>query len=143
MKTLPEGERRRRATLATKERYENKTFDWSRGVTCVHLARFHLRQMGHKVPTIPRFRSAHGARQAMKVRGWASVGEMLDGVLPGARISPASMVLGDLCAVDGEGGMQAVFVCAGPRRVFGWVEGNDAPVMVEPDMDKIVGAWRV
>lgn len=142
MKRLPEGERRRRAVLATKERFEAKAFDWSKGVTCVHLARFHLRQMGHKVPSIPRFRSAHGARQAMKERGWGSVSEMLDQVLPGARIPPAMMALGDLMVAEGEGGIEGIHICAGPRRVFGWTEGFEVPVMIEPDLTRIV-CWRV
>ena len=66
----PELERRRLATLKTIERYQGKAFDWSKGVTCVHLARFHLRNMAHKPPSIPRFRSLHGAKAAMKERGW-------------------------------------------------------------------------
>src|SRR5690606_24837107 len=70
---LPELERRRAAVEMTLARYRGKPFDWSRGITCVHLARAHLRNMGHKPPTVPRFRSALGAKRALKERGWNDV----------------------------------------------------------------------
>jgi hypothetical protein len=136
-----EMERRRVATEKTRKRYRGKVFDWSRGITCVHLARQHLRNMGHKPETLPRFRSALGAKRALKERGWPSVTAMLDEMLP--RIAPAQMMLGDLAVVPGEGGMDAIFVCAGPLKVFGW--RDDAPEMVLLDigLDELTGAWRV
>ena len=58
------------------------------------------------------------------------------------RISPAAMMLGDVAVIPGDG-MDAILICAGPRRVFGWVEGNDLPTMNEPIMEHVIGAWRV
>jgi hypothetical protein len=138
---IPELVRRKAATEKTLQRYRGKAFDWAKGVTCVHLARAHLRNMGHKPPTIPRFRSALGAKKAMQERGWGSVSDMLDQLL--VRIAPAQMVLGDLAVVPGDAGMDAILVCAGPRKVFGWRE--DAPVLVVLDvsMGEMTGAWRV
>jgi hypothetical protein len=52
--------RRKEATEATLARYRGKVFDWSKGITCVHLARCQMRKMGHKPPTLPRFRSMLG-----------------------------------------------------------------------------------
>ena len=72
--------------------------------------------------------------------GAADVPEMLDSLLP--RIAPAQAVLGDVMALEGEGGIGAICICAGPRRAFGWFEGEERPVMIEPDMAKVVGAWR-
>ncbi|RDC66559.1 hypothetical protein HME9302_00010 [Alteripontixanthobacter maritimus] len=46
-------ERRRVATEKTLTRYRGKAFDWKTGVTCVHLARVHLKNMGHKPQTMP------------------------------------------------------------------------------------------
>ena len=112
--------RRRAATERTLARYRKKVFDWSKGITCVHLARAHLRNMGHKPETLPRFRSALGAKKALQERGFESVTGMLDSMLP--RIAPAQMMLGDLAVVPGEGGLDAIFVCAGPLKVFGWRE---------------------
>lgn len=133
-------ERRRIATEKTLARYRGKAFDWSKGVTCVHLARFHLRNMGHRVPTLPRFRSALGAKKALKAGGWGSVSDMLDGMLP--RIAATEMVLGDLGIVPGDAGMDAIFICAGPRKVFGWREDADGLVVLNVSMDELGAAWR-
>ncbi|MBX7459562.1 DUF6950 family protein [Qipengyuania huizhouensis] len=134
-------ERRRIATEKTLKRYQGKVFDWSKGITCVHLARFHLRNMGHKPETLPRFRSALGAKKALKEQGWASVADMLDSMMP--RIAPAQMMLGDLAIVPGEGGMDAIFVCAGPLKVFGWREDQPKMVILDIGLDELTGAWRV
>jgi hypothetical protein len=65
---------------------------------------------------------------------------MLDSFLP--RIPPAAMALGDIAAMPGENGLHGIVVFAGPRRVFGWAEGEETPKMLEPDVTKIIGAWR-
>lgn len=139
---LPEMERRRVATQKTMDRYSGKVFDWSTGVTCVHLARFHLRNMGHKPPTLPRFRSAMGAKKALQARDWGSVADMLGSLLPS--IAPAEMALGDLAIVPGDAGLDAIFVCAGPLKVFGWATDADATVVVDiSNLDGLRGAYRV
>lgn len=134
-------QRRQQATQATLNRYRGKAFDWQEGITCVHLARFHLRQMGRRPPSLPRFRSALLAKRAMKERGWGSVTEMLDSLLP--RIAPAQMTLGDLTMLPGDDGFGAIFICAGPRRLFGWREDQPVAVMLEVGLDEVAGAWRV
>lgn len=138
---FPELEKRRWATQKTLDRYRDKAFDWATGITCVHLARYHLRKMGHRPPGMPRFRSPLAAKRAMKERGWASVTAMLDSMLE--PIAPAQMLLGDLATVEGDAGFDAVFVCAGPRRLFGWREDESGAVMLEVPFDEIKGAWRV
>lgn len=138
---MPELERRRIATNATLARYQGKTFSWKTGITCAHMARGHLRNMKRKAPAMPRFRSAYGAKQALKALGHDSMVSLIDSLLP--RIAPAQMVLGDLCAVEGEAGMDAVMICAGHRRIFGWVEDEARPVIVEPEWDKLTACWRV
>jgi hypothetical protein len=133
-------ERRRVATEKTLARYRGKAFDWRSGVTCVHLARAHLKNMGHKPPTLPRIRSALGAKKALRAQEWESVVDMLDALLP--RIAPAQMMLGDLAAVPGEGGFDAICVCAGPLKVFGWREDHPELVVLDIDLDELKGAWR-
>src|SRR5688500_1616962 len=94
---LPELEMRARATEKTRDRFFGKRFDWSTGGTCVHMARYHLRNMGHRPPGLPRFRSLFAAKQALRARGWASVAEMLDAVIGShRRVYPAAMGLGDI-----------------------------------------------
>ena len=137
---VPEAVRRKQATEATVARYRAKPFSWAQGRTCVHLARQHLRNMGRTVPTLPRFRSALAAKRALEAGGWSDVCQMLDSFLP--RIPPAAMALGDIAALPGEGGLHGIVIDVGPRRVFGWAEGEETPKMLEPDVTKIIGAWR-
>lgn len=134
-------ERRRVATEKTLARYRGKAFDWRRGITCVHLARHHLRNMGRKVPTLPRVRSALGAKKALKANDWASVTAMLDELL--ARITPAQMLLGDLAVVPGDQGLDAIFVCAGPQKIFGWREDVEGMALLDVTLDELTAAWRV
>lgn len=138
---LPELERRRIATQFTLDRYRPKVFDWSRGVTCIHLAWCQLRQMGHKPPTLPRFRSALAAKRSLKERGFETVEAALDSLLP--RIPPAMMLLGDLASVPGDAGLDALFVCAGPQKLMGWREDAETMVVLDISLAEVSGAWRV
>ena len=140
-KPLPELERRRVATEKTKAKYRNRAFDWKYNRHCIALAAFQARRMGHRPPPLPRIRSMVGAKKALKARKCDSVIALLDRLF--VRIAPAEMRLGDLCAVPGEGGMDAVFVNVGPRKAMGWRE--DAPVLVVLDLDpaEITAAWRL
>lgn len=132
--------RRRDATQRTLNRFRGVNFDWS-GVTCAHLAHAHLSEMGHDVPNIPQFDTALGAARALQSLGWDSVSDMLDSLLP--RIAPASMLLGDLALIKGAGGLDAIFICAGPLKVFGW--RDDAPdlVLLDVSFGDLEGAWQV
>lgn len=134
-------ERRRAATEKTLGRFRGKAFDWSKGIHCVRLAHQHLRNMGHAVPGLPRVRSPLGAKRALKANDWESVEGMLDSLLP--RIAPAMMLLGDLGIVKGEGGLDAVMICAGPFKVFGWREDAGRLVVLDIGLDELDGAWRV
>ena len=58
----PDLVRRLEATDATLRKFRGKPFDWAKGNTCGHLLRFHLKKAGHRVPPMPRFRSALGAK---------------------------------------------------------------------------------
>ena len=131
---------RRDATTRTLNRFRGVNFDWS-GVTCAHLAHAHLSEMGHDVPNIPQFDTALGAARALQSLGWDSVSDMLDSLLP--RIAPASMLLGDLALIKGAGGLDAIFICAGPLKVFGWRDDTPELVLLDVSLDELQGAWRV
>lgn len=133
--------RRKEATEKTLARYRGKAFDWSTGITCVHLARAQMRAMGHRPPTLPRFRSMLGAKKAMAERGWANVTEMLDSMLP--RIAPAQMLLGDIAALPDAEGLGSLMVCAGPHKLMGWREDAAELVVLDVTLDELAGAWRV
>lgn len=138
---LPEPEKRRAATEATLTKFRNTAFDWGTGRHCMKLAHFHMRQMGKRPPALPRIRSLLAAKKELKARGVESVIELLDGLLE--RIAPAQMQLGDLAALPGDDGLDAIFVCAGPRRLFGWREDQPVAVMLAIDLRDVKAAWRV
>lgn len=130
--------RRKDATAATLAKYRDKPFSWRDGHTCLHMLRFHLRKMGYKPETLPRVRSALGARRALDDRGWKDVGDMLDTLLP--RIAPAAMLLGDVALFRSEDGFGAITISLG-GKVMGWHPDYDGMTALEPI--EIAGAWRV
>lgn len=130
--------RRKAATEKTLAKYRDKPFSWKDGYTCLHMLRFHLRQLGHKPETLPRIRSAIAARRALDTRGWKDVGDMLDTLLP--RIAPASMLLGDVVMFESGEGLGAITIALGGTKVMGWSDA--APMMTALEPIEIAGAWR-
>ena len=130
--------RRQEATKATLEKYRDKPFSWEDGHTCLHMLRYHLRQMGHKPESLPRIKSAIGAKRALEKRGWNDVGDMLDSILP--RIQHATMLLGDVALFRSGDGFGAITISVG-SKVLGWHE--DVPGMTALQPVEIEGAWRV
>jgi hypothetical protein len=136
----PELVRRADATTATMNKYRNKPFNWKAGTTCIHLLRFHLRQLGYKPEPLPRIRSAIGARRALDKRGWRHVGDMLDTLLPRVP-GHASMALGDIAMLRSGDGFGAITICAGPLKLMGWHDDVAGMAVMEPH--DIEGVWRV
>jgi hypothetical protein len=136
--------RRQKATAATLAKYRGQAFDWKKGITCVHMARFHLRQMGHKPAELPRMRGAIGARRALDERGWAGVADMLDAQQGLMRIAPAMMLLGDIAVLPADQGFDAIVVCEGGHKMLGWhEEWAGGMVEMEASLAHVLGAWRV
>lgn len=133
--------RRKDATQKTFARFRGKVFDWSKAATCIHLFKAHAQNMGHKLPSVPRFRSAVGAKKALTDMGHDSVMSLLDSMFP--RIAPAEMNMGDVVLVEGDAGLDAIMVLAAPRKVFGWREDFAGLVMLDIEMDELAGAWRL
>jgi hypothetical protein len=146
MSALPDLIRRQRATQATLTKYRARPFDWKRATTCIHMARFHLRQMGHAVPVLPRIRGAIGATRALKANGWASVVDMLDAQVALERIAPAFMRVGDLAVLPSdqrESGLDAIVICAGVHKLLGWHQDwTGGMIEMEAPLDNLLGAWR-
>jgi hypothetical protein len=141
---MTELERRVAATTATQKRFEGRAFDWAKQATCIHLLRFHAAQMGHKLPIVPRFRSALGAKRALKAEGVETLSELMDKYFP--RIPPAMMMVGDFAAFPGEGGMDALMVYGQLRAFLGWHEDGDACQVVrvsDEGYGLCTGAWRL
>ncbi len=131
---------RRDVTLATLSHFTPKPFDWAKAATCVHLVRRHVRAMGRSVPTVPRFRSALGARAALKERGWSNLADMMDAVLP--RIAPAEVVVGDVVELPSDSDVfGALCVVVGNGRVMGYFEGAEGLTVMQP-VAAPIAAWR-
>lgn len=130
---------RAEATRKTLAKYRSLPFDWRSRATCIHLARYHLRNMAHRPPSIPDFRSPLGAKRALERTGFADVAALLDSLLP--RIAPASMWVGDLAVLEGGDGFDSIVINAG-GKLLGYHDAD--PSGLKPLIAKsIVGAWRV
>lgn len=140
---MSEAMRRHRAVTATMAKFGGRDFDWKTGATCIHMARFHLRQMGHKPPALPRIGSALAARRALDAAGHADMASLFDG-LGLLRIAPASLWIGDLAILPGDAGLDGVVLALGGGEVAGWRE--DAPggmVRLAGALADMIGAWRL
>lgn len=134
--------RRRDGTQKTLDEWRGRRFDWDSRAsgTCAHLLAAHMRNMGHNPPEVPAFDSIRGAVKALKSLGWGNLEQMLDDLLP-RRQSIAFMRLGDVALGPGDGPLDAVFICAGPLKVFGWHETRDDLVIMDVALNNIIGAW--
>lgn len=131
--------RRQVATQKTMAKYRHRAFDWRNRASCIHMARFHMRQMGHRPPAVPDFRSALGALRALERTGFADVAALFDSLAP--RIAPAAMLLGDIAVCPGDDGLDAILISAG-GKMLGWHQDDESglkPLIVS----ELVGAWRL
>jgi len=138
---MKELDRRALAVRNTQARFEGKPFDWVRAATCIHLVRFHARQMGHKVPTVPRFRSALTARRVLQDMGHDSLVSLMDAHFE--RIAPAFCRVGDVMALPGDSGFDAIVIRAGVNKWIGWHEDAPGCTVISADMGAAIGAWRL
>lgn len=132
---MTELERRKEALEKTLAKYRDKPICWGKH-DCIHLARFHMIQMGHMPPPLPQYRSLLGARKALEKAGGLIA--VFDSLLPS--IAPARMLPGDVAVMEGEDGIDAAVVCVG-TKVAGWHGDHETIVNMTPLALK--GAWRV
>ena len=137
--------KRAEATERVLKRFRDKPFAWA-GANCIRLARAQAVAMGHELPPVPMFRTALGAKRALKKQGVETVTELLDkhfGRLP----SPAFALLGDLvvCPGDPEHQLEAVGIADGQGNIWAWSEqtGNDRLVPILFANAGMTGAWRL
>jgi len=77
--------------------------------------------MGHHVPIVTRFRSALGAKKALRAEGVETLPELMDKYFE--RIPAARLMTGDVIALPGlEGGFDALAIYGQLRAVLGWQE---------------------
>jgi hypothetical protein len=142
---MNELQRRVAATTATQKRFEGKSFDWRASATCIHLVRFHAAQMGHELPVVTRFRSALGAKKALRAEGVETLPELMDKYFP--RIPAAQMLCGDVAAFPGDdGAFDALMIYGQLRAVIGWHEdepGCQIARLTDEGYQLCSGAWRL
>lgn len=127
-------ERRQKALEITIAKYRGRRCDY-RSADCIRMARFHLIQMGHKPPPLPRYQSAIGARRAL-----ANAGGMIaifDALLP--RIAPAAMLPGDIAVAAGDEAEAALIMHE--YKMIGWHQDVDEAVFMTVDANALT-AWR-
>ena len=131
-----------RATQATQKRFHDKPFDWTKQATCVHLMRYHAAQMGHDIQIVPRFRSALGAKKALKKLGFNTIPELMDSMFE--RIPAAYMRVGDMLALPGEEGFEALVIKGDKTKFLGWHSDQDGCTILDVHgIDEALGAWRL
>lgn len=129
-------EQRQAALNRTIAKYRGRVLDF-KSADCVRMIRFHLLQMGHKPPPLPRYGSLIGAQRALREKGGLIA--ILDTLLP--RIAPARMLEGDIAVVGGEGG-EAGVICVG-YKYMGWHQDSAEAVNLVIDLANVTAAWRV
>lgn len=141
-KQTPELERRRRATAKTLAHYHERSFDWRRQATCLHMARYQMKAMGHAPPRIPPIRSELRAMKELRARGHESLILLFDTLLP--RIAPAEMRLGDLAAIPGdEGRFDCLLINVAPRKFAGWHPDSFLMAVMDIELGNVTAAWRL
>ena len=115
-------ERRRDAAQATLDYWAGKPFSW--GVCdCSRIVAWHLRQLGYNagLSRFGRYRTALGARAALRRGGHETIGDVLDGLLL-ARIAPAFALTGDIVLGAGTDSFGAFGIMLGNGAMLGFHE---------------------
>lgn len=106
------------ATKRTYDKFRGRRFDWN-GCTCAHLLRAHLRHCDYKPPKMPPFRSAVGAKRALREFGADDLVGLLR-KLNLIEIAAAEAIVGDVAVLPGDNGpFDAIVVNAGGKWA-GW-----------------------
>ena len=131
------------ATQATLDDMREKPFAWD-GANCIRLARLHAVNMGHSVIKVPNFKTAIGAKRALKKQGAKNLCELLDNWFS-RHDAPAFAGVGDLVLLPGEeGGFDSICITDGRGNMFGWHDSDLSKMSVIKAADAdVIAAWRL
>lgn len=137
--------KRAKALDRTRDKFGAKEFALG-SADCVAMVRFHLKAMGYKVPLLPKYSTAAGARLALKSQGAKNFEQLLDN-LGLERIPAAFMLLGDIALMAAEPNEEeasdlGTLVISVGRKVIGWYPGEPTLVNMEL-LASPLAAWRV
>ena len=123
-------------------KFDGQPFAWGE-CDCAKLAAFALQGLGYK-PSYARFgryRSALGARRALRREGFADTTDWIDSIHGLARIAPAAALPGDIVGLPGEEGWTALTVALGNDRLLGFHLAAAGCAVVQPLVAPLF-AWR-
>lgn len=134
--------RRQRALEKVMKRFGGRPFELGAN-DCVKLAHFHLKALGHKLPSTGHYKTAAQAAAALKKQGAKNLEQLLDKHLE--RIPPAMMLPGDLAMPPSDPEAPAskfgtVMVAITPRKFLGWHPDHESLAVME--LTQIDAAWR-
>jgi len=137
--TLP---KRVLAAQATKDNWTGVAFQWGRH-DCAKLVAWHLRVMGHEVRLAKAgsYRTAIGARRALRNMGFASLSDALDSRFE-RWPAPAFALPGDIVIGEGDdAAFEAMGVWLGNGALLGFHERTGAAGVLRGKA--LAAAWRV
>lgn len=138
---------RAQATRGVMAIWRERPFDWRSGYHCVALMHAQARAMGHRMPALPRIRTALAAERALQRKGCDTVEALMDSLF--VRIVPATMRVGDICTMPGEADdgrpwLAAICIADGQGNLLGWHGGDGTRLSaIKFGMGHATGAWRL
>lgn len=137
----PELIRRHNALVKTQKRFMGKAFKLGSN-DCVKLVRFHLKALGHKLPSTGHYKTPKEAAKQLKKQGVKNLEQLLDKFLD--PIPYASMLPGDIVLLKSDPEAPAselgtIAVSLG-RKLMGY--HGDAQELVVMEPLQIEKAWR-
>jgi hypothetical protein len=132
-------EKRHKATLATVAQYQPRAFKLGR-VDCAHMVAFHARKLGWSVSIakLGSYRDIDTAQALLAKQGWSDLLEAMDG-FGITRKAPASALLGDVVAIQGDHPLGTLGVCVGNGRIICFHEDHPGTVIFQPKLP--LAAW--
>jgi hypothetical protein len=133
---------RAKAAQATLDRYKDLPFSFEQNRDCAKMTLFHLKKMGRpvvKLSAVGSYKSANGARAALRRMGVSDLAELADKHFP--RIAPAEALVGDLIELEGNGPLGTLSIYVGNGMVLTYHE--DAVGAVVARLAEAKAAWRV
>lgn len=134
-------------TERTLRSWRERPFEWS-SQSCVHLARAHARNMGHrKLPVVPALSGPADALRALKAMGHRSVAELFDAHLERLP-APAFALVGDLLLFPDEEGrvepLGCIGIADGQGNVWAWHDAGTGKLdVVKLAQAGAVAGWRL
>lgn len=131
-------------TERTLREWRERPFQWC----CVHMARAHARNMGHrKLPVVPEIGSAADALRVLKAMEHASLAELLNAYferLP----APAFALVGDILLLPGEDGradvLGAIGIADGAGNIWAWHDAGTGKLdVIKHAQASAVAGWRL